>query len=80
MLSGSVLSHGVQAAHSVMRCATAGGPAEDIITRSKRDKVPYQTWAERGFITPAPGEVMDQGYIHRQILEDCGRYDVRAGG
>ncbi|MCW1916606.1 terminase large subunit [Luteolibacter sp. GHJ8] len=55
-------------------------PAEDIVTRSKRDKVPYQTWAEKGFIIPTPGEVMDQGYIHRQILEDCGRYDVQAVG
>ena len=55
-------------------------PAEDIGTRSKRDKVPYQTWAEKGFIVPTPGEVMDQGYIHKQILDDCQRYDVRAVG
>ncbi|QJE95199.1 terminase large subunit [Luteolibacter luteus] len=55
-------------------------PAEDIITRSKRDKVPYQTWAERGFITPTPGEVMDFGYIKSQIEHDCRLYDVRAVG
>jgi len=46
-------------------------PGSDIITRAKRDKVTYQTWAERGFITPTRGEVMDQGCIHRQILEGC---------
>ena len=55
-------------------------PAENIPTRSKKDKVPYQTWAEKGFIVPTPGEVTDFGYIHRQILEDCGRYDVMAVG
>lgn len=55
-------------------------PAEDITTRSKRDKVPYQTWAEKGFITATPGEVMDHGFITRQILDDCRRYDVQAVG
>ena len=55
-------------------------PASDIITRSKRDKVPYQTWAEKGFITATPGEVMDHGYITAQILADCRRYDVQAVG
>ncbi len=55
-------------------------PAEDIHIRSKRDKVPYQTWAEKGFIVATPGEVMDHGYIHRQILEDCETYDVRGIG
>lgn len=55
-------------------------PAEDIITRSKRDKVPYQTWADKGFITPTPGEVMDFGYIKAQIEHDSRFYDVRAVG
>jgi phage terminase large subunit-like protein len=55
-------------------------PAADIITRSKRDKVPYQTWAEKGFITPTPGEVMDFGYIKKQIEDDSRLFDVRAVG
>lgn len=55
-------------------------PAEDILTRSKRDKVPYQTWAEKGFLTATPGEVTDHEYIRKQILEDCETYDVQAVG
>jgi phage terminase large subunit-like protein len=55
-------------------------PAADILTRSKRDKVPYQNWAEQGHIVATPGEVMDHGYITAQILADCGRYDVQAVG
>ena len=55
-------------------------PAEDIATRSKRDKVPYQSWADNGFITATPGEIMDHGYIHRQILADRDKFDVRAIG
>lgn len=55
-------------------------PAEDIILRSKRDRVPYQSWADNKFLMPTPGEVMDLGYIHREILADCEIYDVRAVG
>ena len=55
-------------------------PAEDIITRSKRDKVPYQTWVTQGHLTATPGEVMDHGFIHNQILQDAQDYDLRAVG
>lgn len=55
-------------------------PAEDIITRSKRDKVPYQSWAERGFIRPTPGEVVDHECIRKQILDDAEKFDIRAIG
>src|SRR5690606_7884500 len=55
-------------------------PAEDIRTRSTRDKVPCQSWSDIGFIVPTPGEVMEHSFIHAQILEDCGKYDVQAVG
>lgn len=51
-------------------------PSEDIRNRSKRDKVPYQTWAEHGFIFPTPGEVMDHGYIVNQIIKDSEDYQI----
>lgn len=55
-------------------------PMADIGSRSKRDKVPYQSWAEKGFLIPTPGEVTDHGYIHRDILADEDLYDVQAVG
>lgn len=55
-------------------------PAEDIITRSRRDKVPYQSWADAGFLTATPGEVVDHEYIRKQILADCETFDVQAVG
>lgn len=55
-------------------------PAEDIVTRSKRDKVPYVNWAGKGFIRATPGEVTDHGFIQKQIIEDSKRFDVRAVG
>ena len=53
-------------------------PADDIAVRSRRDKVPYQSWAENGFIVPTPGEVTDHEYIRAAILQDHERYDLRA--
>lgn len=55
-------------------------PADDIDTRTKRDKVPYRNWAAKGHIIPTPGEVVDHEFIRAAILADCQRYDVRAVG
>ncbi len=55
-------------------------PEEDIDLRSKRDKVPYRTWATKGFIEPMPGEVTDYGFIHRAIVEANEWYDLKAVG
>lgn len=55
-------------------------PANDIQTRSKRDKVPYLSWAEKGFIVPTPGDVMDHGYIVKELLQAADLYDLRSVG
>lgn len=55
-------------------------PLEDIHIRSRRDKVPYQSWAENGFLIATPGEVTDHEYIRKQIIEDCEKFDVQAVG
>ena len=55
-------------------------PMADIALRSKRDKVPYQSWAEKGFLIPTPGEVTDHSYIQRDLLEDQEKYEVHAVG
>ncbi len=38
-------------------------PADTIEQRSKEDKVPYDRWAERGLITPCPGNRIDHRYV-----------------
>ncbi|HUU97705.1 MAG TPA: terminase TerL endonuclease subunit, partial [Phycisphaerae bacterium] len=44
-------------------------PADNIESREKRDRVPYATWARMGFITLTPGNVIDYGYVRRDINE-----------
>jgi phage terminase large subunit-like protein len=40
-------------------------------------KVPYREWAEEGFITLTPGDACDYGVVKRDILELCGKLNVR---
>ena len=39
--------------------------------------MPYTVWAEEGFITPTPGEVIDQGAVEDKIRQLCEEFDVR---
>ena len=52
-------------------------PEENLRARSERDKVPYVTWAEEGYIIPTPGNVVDHRSIEDHIRELCARFDVR---
>jgi len=38
-------------------------PEENIETRTREDKVPYDKWVERGYITPCPGNRVDYRYV-----------------
>ncbi len=55
-------------------------PEEDIKVRSRRDKVPYQTWREKGHIVMTPGEVMDHTYIQKAIIQASEDYELMAVG
>ncbi len=52
-------------------------PEESIAERSHRDKVPYDMWAESGFIVPTPGNLTDVRYIAEQITELTKIFDVK---
>lgn len=52
-------------------------PGDNLRRRADIDGVPYPTWAEEGFITPTPGNVIDEGAVEDQIRELCARFDVR---
>ncbi|PIE71625.1 MAG: terminase [Deltaproteobacteria bacterium] len=53
-------------------------PADSIRDRSRRDKVPYSTWRDNGFIEATPGSVIDYGYILNRVDEMARRYDLKA--
>ena len=52
-------------------------PEETLSLRVRRDHVPYDQWARRGFIQTTEGNVVHYGFIERFICELGERYDIR---
>lgn len=44
-------------------------PEERIEVRAKRDRVPYETWREQGFIIATEGNVVDYGAVRAKLGE-----------
>ncbi len=55
-------------------------PADNLRQRGERDGVPYPVWADQGFITPTPGNVIDYRAVENHIRDLCDRFDVREIG
>lgn len=51
-----------------------------MIDKIKTDRVPYDAWAEAGYITPTPGAVIDYDWILDQLNEDAENYELREIG
>ena len=52
-------------------------PEETLSLRVRRDHVPYDQWAKRGFIQTTEGNVVHYGFIERFICELGERYNIR---
>ena len=52
-------------------------PKDNFAERVKRDRVPYDRWAEDGFITPTQGDLTDVRFIAEQITEINKQFDLR---
>lgn len=52
-------------------------PNERITARVERDRVPYDVWRDAGALTATDGNIIDQNYIKRAILDDCERWHCR---
>lgn len=52
-------------------------PAESMIERERRDRVPYSTWVRQGLIEATPGNVIDYAYIRQRINDLAQQYDLR---
>ncbi len=52
-------------------------PEEDILRRGKRDRVPYATWRDQGFLRATPGNATDFAFIEAEILNRAARFDLR---
>ena len=53
-------------------------PGEGARQREKRDRVPYVTWANQGFITLTDGDVIDYDVVRRDINELGKQFNIRA--
>ncbi len=52
-------------------------PEDNLRDRGDLHGVDYLTWAEEGFITPTPGNVVDLVAVENYIRELCARHQVR---
>lgn len=52
-------------------------PEETLSLRVRRNHVPYDQWAKRGYIQTTEGNVVHYGFIERFICELGERYDIR---
>lgn len=53
-------------------------PGENLAEREDRDRVPYRTWRDRGFIEAPPGRAIDKQAIALRLAEIGATFDVRA--
>lgn len=44
-------------------------PEQGLIDRSRRDRVPYDVWAQDGWITPTPGASVEYEWVARRLGE-----------
>ena len=52
-------------------------PQENMVERARKDRVPYDAWVRDGYITATPGNVIDYGYIIRDIEMLGERFNIQ---
>lgn len=52
-------------------------PEDNIEDRIKNDRVPYDVWIDKGYITATPGNVIDYDWIIKDIDEDTRFFDLK---
>jgi phage terminase large subunit-like protein len=55
-------------------------PRKGLVERSKRDRVPYDVWAEQGWLELTPGATVDYEYVARSIAEFVEDFDLQGAG
>jgi phage terminase large subunit-like protein len=51
-------------------------PEATLRDHTKRDRQPYDTWVDKGFIEAVPGVAVDYEYVARKIADLCAPYKV----
>ena len=52
-------------------------PGDGLREKSRVDRVPYDVWAEQGFLRTTPGRTVDYEFVAATLYADCEQMDVR---
>ena len=52
-------------------------PRDGLRERARADRVPYDVWAEQGYLRTTPGKSVDYEFVAASLWEDCCTMDVR---
>lgn len=52
-------------------------PGEGLREKARKDRVPYDVWADEGYLLTTPGRTIEYEYVAATLYEDCARMDVR---
>lgn len=52
-------------------------PKDNIRERSNRDRVPYDRWADEGFLIATPGNVVDYEAVRQTLKDWAAEFDLR---
>ncbi len=55
-------------------------PENTIMERSKQDAVHYEIWSQEGFLTATPGNVVDEEFIEKDVVEASKLYSLQEVG
>lgn len=51
-------------------------PADNVEKRTRKDRVPYDVWQQRGYFTLTPGNVVDTQFVLEKIRELSDQYQI----
>lgn len=52
-------------------------PAEGLVERARKDRVPYDLWREQGLLVALPGKSVDYEYIAEFLRSEFDRHNIR---
>jgi phage terminase large subunit-like protein len=52
-------------------------PEDGIFKRSRNDRVPYDVWADQGYIIPTPGNITDQAFIMAKLGQLMQKFQIK---
>lgn len=52
-------------------------PEDGLLERERRDRVPYSTWAQQGYLHLTPGSTIDYAYIREKVNEAREVFDLQ---